>query len=257
MTLLCLAVMLVTAADARGAVPADAVPDAPADFRVSFQTQAGPVVQAVTVTGLQAGERVALSCQNCLGQTAVEAEAAGARHVFRPKLRLNAASRLGVLVVGRNFSRTRAYRVTGGRLELDTRTCVSVAENRRVRCGSLTAPRPWATMNVCSPSEVGMRAASPSGGRSRDAVAARFRLQYAEGARWVDVPSGTSPWTALGRANRSWQGGYTFRFNAVKGRTFRGVAEFQWRRGKRVVRTAARFTSPRRTAGFSSSVCAL
>ena len=89
-----------------------------------------------------------------------------------------------------------------------------------------------------------MRAASPSGGRARDIVAARFRLQYAEGGRWVDVPSGTSPWTTLGRANRSWQGGYTFRFNAVKGRTFRGVAEFEWRRGKRVVRTAARFTSP-------------
>ena len=149
----------VLTADARGAVPADAVPDAPADVRVAFQTQAGPVVQAVTINGLQAGERVALSCQNCLGQTAVEAEAAGPRHVFRPKLRLNGTSRLEVLVVGRNFSRTRAYRVTGGRLELDARTCSSVAENRPVRCGSLTAPRPWATMNVCSPSQVGIRAA--------------------------------------------------------------------------------------------------
>ena len=247
----------VLTADARGAVPADAVPDAPADFRVAFQTQAGPVVTAVTVNGLQAGERVALSCRNCLGQTSVEAEAAGARHVFRPKLRLNGTSRLEVVVVGRNFSRSRAYRVTAGRLELDARACSSVAENRRVRCASLTAPRPWATMNVCSPSDVGMRAASPSGGRSRDTVAARFRLQYADGGRWVDVPSGTSPWTVLGRANRSWQGGYTFRFNAVKGRTFRGVAEFEWRRGKRVIRTAARFTSPRRTPGLSSSVCAV
>ena len=250
-------VAAVLTADARGAVPADAVPDAPADVRVTFQTQAGPVVQTVTIDGLRAGERVALSCRNCLGQTAVEAEAAGARHVFRPKLRLNGTSRLAVLVVGRNFSRTRAYRVTGGRLELDARTCASVAENRQVRCSSLNARQPWATMNVCSPSQVGMRAASPSGGRARDIVAARFRLQYAEGGRWVDVPSGTSPWTTLGRANRSWQGGYTFRFNAVKGRTFRGVAQFEWRRGKRVVRTAARFTSPRRIAGFSSSVCAV
>ena len=129
----------VLTADARGAVPADAVPDAPADVRVAFQTQAGPVVQAVTIDGLRAGERVALSCRNCLGQTAVEAEAVGARHVFRPKLRLNGTSRLEVLVVGRNFSRTRAYRVTGGRLELDARTCASVAENRRVRCASLNA----------------------------------------------------------------------------------------------------------------------
>ena len=69
-------------------------------------------------------------------------------------------------------------------------------------------------------------------------------------------PNGTSPWTVLGRANRSWQGGYTFRFAGIDGRTFRGIAEFEWRRGTRVVRRAARFTSPSRIAGFSSSVCA-
>jgi hypothetical protein len=245
-------------ADARGAMSADAIPDAPAAFTVSFATQPGPVVQAVTVNRLRAGERVALACSDCLGQTSVAAVATGTRHVFRPKLRLNGSSRLTVTVLGRNFGRTREYRVQGGRLHLDARRCTSVPENRAVGCGALRAPRPWATMNVCTASRVGVRAASPSGGARRDRVAARFRLQYADGPRWVDVPNGTSPWIVLGRANRSWQGGYTFRFSDAGGRTFRGLAEFEWRRGSGVVRRAARFTSPRRpvTSGRSSSVCA-
>ncbi|MDA0140778.1 hypothetical protein OJ962_24995 [Solirubrobacter sp. CPCC 204708] len=242
-------------ADAHAAVPADAVPDAPAPFSVTFDAQ-GLTVRAIAVGGVAAGERVALNCHECLGQTSVEAVATGPRHVFRPKLRLSAASRLELTVHGRNFARTRAYVVRGGRLRLDARHCVSVADNRRVRCNSITAPRPWATMNVCTPTAVGVRAASPAGGARRDRVAARFRLQYAEGARWVDVPNGTSPWTVLGRADRSWQGGYTFRFSGIDGRTFRGLADFEWRRGTRVVRRVVRLTSPRRVPGFSSSVCA-
>jgi hypothetical protein len=243
-------------APAAGAVGADAVPDAAVPFTVALATRTGPAVDVVTVNGLRPGERVTLACRDCLGQTSVQAVATGTRHVFRPKLRLNRASRLQITVLGRNFGRTREYRVQGGRLHLDARRCTSVAESRVVRCPSLGAPRPWATMNVCSASEVGVRAASPGGGRARDRVAARFRLQYADGPRWVNVPNGASPWTVLGRANRSWQGGYTFRFGGIAGRTFRGIAEFEWRRGGRVVRTAARLTSPRRVPGFSSSVCA-
>ena len=244
-----------TGTEAHAAVAPDALPDAPAAFGVNLDTQ-GLTVNAVAVNGLAAGERVTLSCRDCLGQTAVEAVATGARYVFRPKLRLNGASRLQVTVLARNFGRSRAYRVQGGSLHLDARRCTSIAEGRDVRCASLRAPRPWATMNVCSTSEVGVRAASPAGGRARDTIAARFRLQYADGARWIDVPNGTSPWTVLGRANRSWQGGYTFRFSGTAGRTFRGVAELEWRRGSRVVRTAARYTSPGRISGRSSSVCA-
>jgi hypothetical protein len=249
-------VALLAAPSAAAAVVPDAVPDAPAPFAVGFRTASGPAVQTVTVSGLRAGVRVGLSCRSCLGQTSVGAVAGGARHVFRPKLRLNGASRLTVTVAARNFTRVREWRVVRGRLRAAGQRCSSVADNRRVRCGALRAPRPWATVNVCSASAVGVRAASPAGGRARETVAARFRLQYADGARWVDVPDGASPWTTLGRANRAWQGGYTFRFGNVKGRTFRGLAEFEWRRGSTVVRRSARLASPRRVAGYSSSVCA-
>jgi hypothetical protein len=257
-----LIILLMTAAaavwtgDARGAVSADAVPDAASPFTVSFTALPGPTVQTVTVNRLRAGERVTLSCENCLGQTSVSAVATGAQHVFRPKLRLNGNSRLAITVLGRNFGRTREYRVQGGRLHLDLRRCTSLAEDRPVGCRALRAQRPWATINVCTSSAVGVRAASPGGGSRRYSVAARFRLQYADGSQWVDVPQGTSPWTVLGRSHRSWQGGYTFRFGDVRGRTFRGLVEFEWRRGTRVVRRAARFASPGRVSGVSSSVCA-
>src|SRR5690242_20484554 len=124
-------------AEASGAVSADAVPDAAPSFSVDFQTTSGPVVTAVTVGRLRPGARVALACRDCLGQTAVEAVAGGARHVFRPKLRLNRGSRLVVTVTGRNFSRTHEFRVRGDRLQLDGRRCASTAERRRVRCGTL------------------------------------------------------------------------------------------------------------------------
>ncbi|MDA0184082.1 hypothetical protein OJ997_27485 [Solirubrobacter phytolaccae] len=253
-----------TVGDARTAVAPDALPDAAAPFTVTFAAQAGEsggvVVTEITVDGLAAGERVGFACQGCLGQTSVEAVAAGTRQVFRPKLRLTARARLQVRATARNFGRVSEYRVVSSRLRLDRERCTTVADNRSVRCSATRAPRPWATMNVCTPERVGIRAASPSGGSRRQTVAARFKLQYTDpGGQWADVPNGSSPWMTLGAANRSFQGGYTFEFTGVKGRTFRGVAEFEWRRAGRVERRATRFTSPGRTvaSGGSSSVCVI
>lgn len=253
-----------TAADARAAVPPDALPDAAAPFTTTFATEradGGRVgVVAITVDGLAAGQTVGFTCRGCLGQTAVEAVATGSRQVFRPKLRITRASRLEVRVQARNFGRTQEFQLAGERLHVQRRSCTSVAENRVVSCRTVRAARPWATMNVCTPDRVGIRAASSGGGSARQTVAARFRLQYADAAgRWADVPNGASPWMTLGAANRSFQGGYTFQFTGLKGRTFRGVADFEWRRDGRVERHAARFTSPGRrvSSGRSSSVCVL
>ena len=250
--------------DARTAVAPDALPDAAAPFTVTFASQPGEaggvLVTEIAVDGLAAGERVGFTCQGCLGQTSVEAVATTTRQVFRPKLRLTARARLQVKALARNFGRTSEYRVVRSRLRLDRERCSSVADNRRLRCSSTRAPLPWATMNVCTSGRVGIRAASPSGGSRRQTVAARFRLQYLDPAgRWADVPNGTSPWMTFGPANRSFQGGYTFQFTGVKGRTFRGLAEFEWRRSGRVERRATRFTSPGRTvaSGASSSVCTI
>ena len=262
--ILTVAAFALAVGDARTAVAPDALPDAAAPFTVTFTSQPGEaggvVVTELAVDGLAAGERVGFTCQGCLGQTSVEAVATTTRQVFRPKLRLTARARLQVRAFARNFGRTSDYRVARGRLQLASERCSSVADNRAVRCSATRAPRPWATMNVCTAARVGIRAASPGGGSRRQIVAARFRLQYTDPAgRWADVPNGTSPWMTLGRANRSFQGGYTFEFTGVKGRTFRGLAEFEWRRNGRVERRASRFTSPGRTvaSGVSSSVCTL
>lgn len=248
---------------ARAAVAPDALPDAAAPFSVTFASQSadgGVAVNEIAVDGLVAGETVGFTCRECLGQTSVEAIAGGARHVFRPKLRLTRVSRLEVRVRGRNFGRAREYRLVGSRLHVQRRSCSSVAENRTVSCAQVRRVRPWATMNVCTPGRVGIRAASSGDGSARQTVAARFRLQYTDPAgRWADVPNGTSPWMTFGPAHRAYQGGYTFQFDDVKGRTFRGVADFEWRRGGRVERRATRFTSPGRrvASGRSSSVCTL
>lgn len=262
--ILMVAAFVLVVGDARTAVAPDALPDAADPFSVTFTSQSGEaggvVVTEVAVDGVVAGERVGLTCQGCLGQTSVEAVATGPRVLFRPKLRLTARARLQVRTLARNFGRTSEYRVARGQLRLDNERCTSLADNRAVRCAATRAPRPWATMNVCTAAQVGIRAASPGGGSRRLLVAARFRLQYTDPAgRWADVPNGTSPWITLGRAHRSFQGGYTFEFTGVKGRTFRGLAEFEWRRGSRVERRASRFTSPGRTvtSGSSSSVCVI
>jgi hypothetical protein len=252
------------AADTRAAVAPDALPDAAAPFTATFATQradSGQVgLREIAVDGLRAGETVGFTCRGCLGQTSVEVVATGTRQVFRPNLRLTRTSQLEIRVLARNFGRTRAYGVVGTRLEVRRRTCSSVAENRAVSCSQTRAARPWATMNVCTAAAVGIRAASSGGGSRGQTVAARFRLQYTDpGGRWADVPNGASPWMTLGPAHRSFQGGYTFQFGSVKGRTFRGVADFEWRRAGRVERRATRFTSPRRrvASGASSSVCTI
>ena len=262
--ILIVAAFALVVGDARTAVAPDALPDTAAPFTVTFASQSGEaggvVVTELTVDGLAAGERVGFTCQGCLGQTSVEAVATGPRQVFRPKLRLTARARLQVKATARNFSRTSEYRVTRGRLRLQVERCATVADNRNVRCAATRAQRPWATVNVCTDARVGIRAASPGGGSRKQTVAARFRLQYTDpNGQWADVPNGTSPWMTFGPAHRSFQGGYTFEFTGVKGRTFRGVAEFEWRRAGRVERRTTRFTSPGRTvaSGASSSVCTL
>lgn len=251
-------------ADTRAAVAPDTLPDAAAPFSATFATQRADSGQLglreIAVDGLLAGETVGFTCRDCLGQTSVEVVATGTRQVFRPNLRLTRTSRLEIRVLARNFGRTREYGVVGGRLHVQRRGCSSVAEHRAVSCSQTRAARPWATMNVCTAAAVGIRAASSGGGSARQTVAARFRLQYSDAAgRWADVPNGASPWMTLGPAHRSFQGGYTFSFSGVKGRTFRGVADFEWRRAGRVERRATRFTSPDRrvASGVSSSVCTI
>jgi len=262
---LVLASLLGAPAGARAAVAADAEPDTAAPYRVTF-VKSGRALQRVIVRDLRGGEHVGLSCRGCLdlgaelnGSTVT---ATGSRHVFRlRRLVVTRSGTLSVAVSGRNFGRTREYRLRPktGRLALVRQRCSSIAEHRTVPCARTHKQRPWATMNVCAPAKVGIRAESPGGGDRRATVSARFTLQYQRGTRWLPVTSGTSPFVSLGPANRSFQGGYTFTFAKASRTTFRGVVDFQWQRNGKVIRRATRFTSPRRrvASGYSSSVCVL
>lgn len=138
-----------------------------------------------------------------------------------------------------------------------------------------SAPRPrdlWATINVCDtashPDQLGVRARMPGNG-TRQVMYMRFRVHYyseAEGI-WHDVGGdGLSDWIRLGSARiRHREGGYTFSFDPpAAGSRFilRGVVEFQWRRGRTIVRraranTKGGFESTRGAdpPGYSSGIC--
>ncbi len=116
----------------------------------------------------------------------------------------------------------------------------------------------WATIDACNPPEhpnrVGVRGSMPGDGRSRDKLYMSFRLQYLNTTTnvWVDVVNATSKFAPVGAGATARQGGTSFQLLApAAGKpavTMRGVADFQWRRGKKVLLSAARVS----TAGHKS-----
>jgi hypothetical protein len=100
-----------------------------------------------------------------------------------------------------------------------------------------SGPPAWATVNVCAPGAVGIRAGMPGDG-SRARMYARFTVQ------WLDPRSGawepvqgipTSPWLSAGSAEQlQGQTGWTFEFDPPPAGTvfhIRGLAELEWRGG--------------------------
>lgn len=137
------------------------------------------------------------------------------------------------------------------------------------------APRPrdlWATINVCDserfPNQLGVRARMPGNG-TRQTMYMRFRVHwFSEQERiWHNVGgTGISRWMRLGSARvRQREAGYTFAFDQpAAGSRFilRGVVEYQWRRGRKVIRraranTKGGFESTRGAdpPGYSAGVC--
>ena len=129
----------------------------------------------------------------------------------------------------------------------------------------------WATVNVCdtvgSPDTIGIRARMPGDG-TRRRMWMRFRTQFysQDDYAWKYVASGgQSRWVEVGSALFAYkETGYEFSFDApAAGSTFllRGVVQFQWRRGSRVIRRAHKFTEAgHRTRGadprdFSAARC--
>jgi len=130
----------------------------------------------------------------------------------------------------------------------------------------------WATIDVCDPRDqpdtVGVRGSMPGDGDAHDRMYMSFRLQY-EGAsgQWLDLSSTTGGWVAVGGSSSPRQGGSSFDLKPAQGKppvTLRGVVDFQWRRGKRVLANATRTTAAghKSLAGadpkdFSAATCVI
>ena len=130
----------------------------------------------------------------------------------------------------------------------------------------------WATVNICdterNPNVLGVRASMPGNG-TEQTMWMRFRASYYDRAieNWRDVGGNSlSPWIKVGDARyRSRQGGRKFRIEPPAPTTsyvVRGVVEYQWRRGKKVVRRERQKTkSGHRTGrhgdprGYSAGIC--
>lgn len=131
----------------------------------------------------------------------------------------------------------------------------------------------WATIDVCDPADqrntVGIRGSMPGDGQSHDRMYMSFRLQYQNTSKhWVDLASGaSSSFVAVGSGGSSRQGGTSFELKPMAGQpgvTLRGVVDFQWRHGKKIVQTAAKPTAAGHKslagadpANFSAATCVI
>lgn len=115
----------------------------------------------------------------------------------------------------------------------------------------------WATIDVCDPPDqpdtVGVRGSMPGDRNAEDRMYMSFRLQYlSTDKHWTDVAKASSGWELVGDASSPRQGGTSFGLKApAKGKpalTLRGVVDFQWRAGAKVLVSAVELT----TAGHKS-----
>jgi hypothetical protein len=136
------------------------------------------------------------------------------------------------------------------------------------------APKPvknlFATINVCDtkkhPNIVGVRGRMPGNGNSKQTMYLKALIQFKNSkGKWVQVTkNGKSPWLKAGNAKFAWgENGWNFPIAIKAGQkfTFRGQVKYEWREGKNVVRTGARYTTGgHQTAksdpeGYSAATC--
>jgi hypothetical protein len=132
----------------------------------------------------------------------------------------------------------------------------------------------WATVNICdtpsSPDTLGVRASMPGSAKKGERMFMRFRVQHFSTVDnlWHNflAPGTDSGFVMVGSASyKARQSGWTFPFTLRPGQTHevRGVVNYEWRRGGKVVRRAAkRTTKGHKTAlsepkGYSAATCVL
>jgi hypothetical protein len=130
----------------------------------------------------------------------------------------------------------------------------------------------WATINICNPRDrpdyVGIRGSMPGDGRAHDTMYMSFRVQYLNSTtkHWVDLGGTMAPsFIDVGSGSAGRQGGESFQVKPISGKPafmFRGLVEFQWRRGNKVLESTKRATTGGRPSpahadppGFSAATC--
>lgn len=105
-------------------------------------------------------------------------------------------------------------------------------------------PGLWSTINLCDspskPGSLGVRVSIPAHGtrKHRQQQWLRIRVQWFDGSAWQWLgDTGDTGYKHVGRGRGTWQGGTTFTFAppaAGQALILRGIANVQWRTGKKV-----------------------
>lgn len=132
----------------------------------------------------------------------------------------------------------------------------------------------WATVNICDtvkhPDTIGIAGSMPML-KKASKLYMRFRVQYRDEAtkKFKTVPGGDadSDWEIVDPGTgKARQAGHDFKLAAAKNESYvvRGQVSYQWRKGKKVVLSASRFTTiahPKTKAAdpknFSAAACAI
>jgi hypothetical protein len=137
------------------------------------------------------------------------------------------------------------------------------------------SPYLWATINICDtakhPDTIGIRASMPGSGKSRERMYMRFQVQYWRESekKWAPTDATVdSGFQLVGSAKyKRRESGWNFSLTPPpEGQTYRlrGIVSFEWRIGKKVVRSAAKRTrsghkgtSGADPRGFSAAQCVI
>lgn len=131
--------------------------------------------------------------------------------------------------------------------------------NRSSNSKVLGSSQLWATVDVCKTGDmpmIGVRGSMPTDGDAHDMMYMRFGVQYLDSktGKWAYLPKGAeTSFTKVGYANATRQAGRNFHLGSPsQGQRFqlRGLIEFQWRHGSKVVLSAVRPT----TSGHKKTV---
>ena len=108
----------------------------------------------------------------------------------------------------------------------------------------------WATVNACDtpqrPNAAGIRVSMPARGGMAQWIRTRIQYFNSQDRTWRLLPAGgDAGWDRIGNGDKTVQSGWTFTFETPSPGhriVVRGLVDFQWRRGNRVIYKARKLT---------------